>query len=69
MSLSINIHQCTTIRIRSHHPNNGNCIGLVILADGHDIEFNLFDLPRNVTTKLLLALADEETEIDENVGK
>jgi len=61
------LHNCEAIRILSNHPNNGNSISLQILNAYGGIELSLYDFPKEITDKLLLAFSDDETKVDLSV--
>ena len=66
--VDVNIHCCTNFRVTSNHPNNGNCIQILIVADDGDLNLSIFGLPVAITERLLHEFSDEHTKVDREVG-
>ena len=69
MSIDISMHQCDVIRVRTHHPNNGNSVTLQIKGDDGDIRLTLYGLPIAITERLLHEFSDDKTSIDHECGR
>ena len=67
--MDLNIHYCQTFRVRTHHPNNGNCVQILIETEAGHMNLTLFGLPRDITERLVHQFSDEHTSVDPEVGR
>lgn len=61
MNISMDIHAAVALRIQSHSPDNSNQIGLEIVTKNGSVTFHVYDLPAEITRKLMRAFADDNT--------
>ena len=66
--VDVGMHFCTAFRITSNHPNNGNCIQILIEGKDGDLNLSLFGLPTAITERLLHEFSDDETTVNPEVG-
>ncbi len=69
-STQLLVHRITHIRVTALSPDNSNAITLVFegQSEGHTeeaLKLTVFDLPKEITNKLMLAFSDERTTVSE----
>ena len=62
------VHYCKAFRVHSSHPNNGNCIQVLIETEEGHLNLSLFGLPTSITERLLHEFSDKRTTVDPSVG-